>query len=152
MQDRDTACSRHGYIISYMGCPILWKSQLQGEISLSSTESEYNSLSYAHQDAIPIMELLKEMKQKGFAIAHTKAQMHCKVFEDNSGALEIVWVAKYHPRMKHLNCKLHHFRSYVDKKKEILVHHIQTNNQCADMLTKPNDVKTLQHHWKTIMG
>ena len=72
-----------------MGCPILWKSQLQGEISLSSTKSEYNGLSYALRDAIPVMELLKEMKEKGFAIAHTVAQMHCKVFEDNSGAVEI---------------------------------------------------------------
>ncbi len=32
MQDRDTARSRHGYIIKYSGCPILWKSQLQQEI------------------------------------------------------------------------------------------------------------------------
>ena len=151
-QDRDTACSRHGYVISYMGCPILWKSQLQGEISLSSTESEYNGLSYALQDAIPIMELLKEMKQRGFVIAHTRAQMHCRVFEDNSGAVEIARVDKYCPQTKHLNCKLHHFRSYVDDKKEISIHHIRTDNQCADMLTKPNDVETLQRHRKTIMG
>ena len=27
--DRDTARSRHGYIINYAGCPLLWKSQLQ---------------------------------------------------------------------------------------------------------------------------
>ena len=26
--DQDTARSRHGYIIKYMGCPIMWKSQL----------------------------------------------------------------------------------------------------------------------------
>ena len=37
--NRDTARSRHGYIICYAGCPIVWKSQLQGEIALSSTES-----------------------------------------------------------------------------------------------------------------
>jgi hypothetical protein len=28
-RDRDTARSRHGYIINYAGCPLLWKSQLQ---------------------------------------------------------------------------------------------------------------------------
>ena len=151
-QDRDTARSRHGYVISYMGCPILWKSQLQGEISLSSTESEYNGISYALRDAIPIMELLKEMRRNGFNVAHTKAQMHCKVFEDNSGALEIAKVAKYRPRTKHLNCKLHHFRSYVDEKKEITIHPIRTQFQQADMLTKPNDVETLRRHRKVIMG
>ena len=30
--DRDTARSRHGYIILYYGCPLIWKSQLQTEI------------------------------------------------------------------------------------------------------------------------
>ena len=27
--DRDTARSRHGYMITYAGYPIVWKSQLQ---------------------------------------------------------------------------------------------------------------------------
>ena len=94
-QDRDTARSRHGYIISYMGCQILCKSQLQGEISLLSTETKYNGLSYALRDAIPIMEFLTEMNKEGFAIAHTKAQIKCKVFEDNGGALEIAKVDTY---------------------------------------------------------
>jgi hypothetical protein len=63
-QDRDTARSGHGYIITYVGCAILWKSQMQTEIAFSSTESEYTGLSYALKDAIPIMELLKELKKK----------------------------------------------------------------------------------------
>ena len=41
---RDTARSRHGYVIMYEGVPT-WKSQLQPEIALSSTESEYTGLS-----------------------------------------------------------------------------------------------------------
>ena len=64
----DTARSQHGYVIKYAGCPLLWKSQLQTEIALSSTESEYTGLSYALRDAIPIMELLKELKSEGFPI------------------------------------------------------------------------------------
>ena len=67
-EDRDTACSRHGYIIKYMGCPIIWKSQLQTEIALSSTESEYTGLSYALREAIPIMSLLQEMQNFGLQI------------------------------------------------------------------------------------
>ena len=38
---RDTARSRNGYIIMFHGCPLLWKSQLQSEITLLSTKSEY---------------------------------------------------------------------------------------------------------------
>ena len=78
--DRDTARSRHGYVINYAGCPLLWKSQLQTEVALSSTESEYTGLSYALRDAIPIMELLKEMSQRGYPISSTQARVHCRVF------------------------------------------------------------------------
>ncbi|KAI2497837.1 hypothetical protein MHU86_16671 [Fragilaria crotonensis] len=149
--DRDTARSRHGYFIKYANCPLLWKSQLQTEVALSSTESEYTGLSYALRDAIPIMELLKEMKTRGYPITTSQAKVHCRVFEDNSGALEMAKVHKYRPRTKHLNVKLHHFRDYVERK-EISIHHIRTNDQPADFLTKPLNEETHCRHRKTVMG
>ena len=109
--DRDTARSRHGYIILYYGCLLIWKSQLQTEIALSSMESEYTGLSYALCEAIPLMSLLDELKECGFSVDQTKATVQCKVFEDNSGAIEIATNHKWRPRTKHLNCPLHHFWS-----------------------------------------
>ena len=151
-QDPDTAWSRHGFIISYAGCPILWKSQLQTEITLSSTESEYTGLSYVLQEAIPLMELLKEIKSKGFAVGSPVAKVHCRVFEDNSGALEMAKEHKFWPRTKHINVKLHHFRSYIDSGK-ITIHKIDTLEQNANYLTKstiPQDLfEKLQ---KRVMG
>ena len=149
-QDRDTARSRHGYYIMYEGCPVMWKSQLQHEIALSSTESEYTGLSYALRDAIPVMELLKEMKGAGFAVGSPQADVHCRVFEDNSGALEIAKIHKYRPRMKHLNTRLHHFRSYVDSK-QISIHPIDTEDQLADILTKPVNEAILTKLRKRVM-
>jgi len=151
-QDRDTARSRHGYLITYGGAPILWKSQLQTEVALSSTESEYTGLSYALRDAIPIMNLFKEMIEVGMPIESAKAKVHCKVFEDNSGALEIAKMAKYRPRTKHLNARLHHFRSYVDDTKEVSIHKIDTTEQPADFLTKPLNEDVLIKHRKRVMG
>ena len=54
-------------------------------------------------DAIPMMELLKEMKHQKVPIRSVKGKVHCQVFKDNSGALEMAKVHKYHPRRKHLN-------------------------------------------------
>ena len=150
-QDRDTARSRHGYIISYKGCPIIWKSQMQTEIALSSTESEYMGLSYALREAIPIMDLLKEMQKHKFPIGKTKASIHCKVFEDNSGALEMAKTHKYRPRTKHLNVKYHHFRDYITRG-NISVHKIDTSDQCADYLTKPVNLEVLSKLRKRVMG
>ena len=149
--DRDTARSRHGYIISYHGCPILWKSQLQTEIALSSTESEYTGLSYALRDAIPLIQLLNEMKDNGFPVDNGEAKVKCKVFEDNSGALEMAKVHKYRPRTKHLNVKLHHFRQYVEDG-TITIHPITTTEQVADYLTKPLNEEMLTYLREMVMG
>ena len=148
--DRDTARSRHGYIILYYGCPLIWKSQLQTEIALSSTESEYTGLSYALREAIPLMSLLEELKEHGFPVEQTKASVQCKVFEDNSGAIEIATNHKWRPRTKHLNCRLHHFWSYVPH--SISIQHIPTDKQPADMLTKAVDQSTLSRHRAWLMG
>ena len=107
--DRDTPRSRHGYIILYYGCPLLWKSLLQTEIALSSTESKYTGLSYALREAIPLLSLLDELKDQGFPVDQTEGTIKCKVFEDNSGAIEIASNHKRRPRTKRLNCRLHHF-------------------------------------------
>ena len=97
------------------------------------------------------MDLLDEMSERGFKVSGTKAKMHCKVFEDKSGALEIAKNPKYHPRTKHLNVKLHHFRSYVADKR-ISIHKIDTKEQLADYLTKPVPVLILTYLRKFVMG
>jgi hypothetical protein len=56
-----TAKSRTGYVVMYAGCPIIWASQLQTEIALSTTEAEYLALSTALRQTIPIMRLVKEL-------------------------------------------------------------------------------------------
>ena len=149
--DRDTARSRHGYIVMYQGCPIIWKSQMQTEICMSSTESEYVGLSYALREVIPIIELMKEMKRRKYNIATAIPKVHCKVFEDNSGALEMAKTHKYRPRTKHLNVKYHHFRDYVSRG-EISIHKIDTTDQLADYLTKPVTKEILDHLRPQVMG
>ena len=149
--DRDTARSRHGFILMYAGCPLLWKSSLQTEIALSSTESEYTGLSYALRDAIPVMELLKEMESRGLPIYRPMPKVKCQVFEDNSGALEMANNPKFRPRTKHINVRLHHFRDYVERK-EVTVHPIDTKDQLADYLTKAVGIDILTKLRKLVMG
>jgi hypothetical protein len=59
-----TSKSRTGYVVMYSGCPIIWASQLQSEIALSTTEAEYIALSTALRQTIPLMRLVKEIKEK----------------------------------------------------------------------------------------
>ena len=52
-------------------------------------ESEYTGLSYALREAIPIMRLLRKFKQRGFTSEEQITKIHCKVYEDNSGTLDM---------------------------------------------------------------
>ena len=135
----------------YKGCPMSWKSQLQTEICLSSTEAEYTGLSHALREVIPIMQLLEEIKANGFLIDATIPKVKCRVFEDNSGALEMAKTHKYRPRTKHLNVKLHHFRDYISRG-EILINQIRSQNQLADYLTKQVNSDILTFLRKKVMG
>jgi hypothetical protein len=134
--DPVTAKSRTGYLISYMGCPIIWASKLQTETALSTTEAEYNSCSEALRNVIPIVEILKEAATMGIEVGPPKAKVYCKLFCDNSGACELIRLPKMRPRTKHINTRLHHFREHVVKG-TISVEQISTDDQLADIATKP---------------
>ena len=97
------------------------------------------------------MELLKEKKKKGLEVMDHQSEVHCKVFKDNSGALEIASVHKWRPRTKHIATKLHHFRSYIARK-EILIHPIDMKEQPTDILTKPLAVELFIKFRKMIIG
>jgi hypothetical protein len=146
-----TAKSRSGYVIKYAGCPIVWASKMQTEVALSTTEAEYIALSTALRECIPLMRLLEELQAAGFDVAVTKPQVKCRVFEDNSGAIELATVHKTRPRTKHLNVKYHHFRHHVDSG-AIEVVSIKSEEQQADLLTKPLSEELLQRHRSKIMG
>ena len=134
--EADSVQSRHGYIAIYTGCPIVSKSQPQTEIALSTTEADYTGLSYDLREAIPLMELLKEMRDKVFDDLEHKVKVHCKVFEDNSGSIEMAVVHKWRPQTKHLAKKLHHFRSHVNSG-QVSIYRIDKSLQPDDILTKP---------------
>ena len=59
-------------------------------------------MSQALHDVIPIMNLFQEICKKGFKIICTEPYVYCKVFEDNSGALELARLPKIRPRTKHI--------------------------------------------------
>jgi hypothetical protein len=133
-EDPNSAKSRTGYVILYHGCPVLWALRLQSVFALSTTEAEYVALSTALRDVIPLMDLLKEIQDRGYNVESTPS-IRCKLFEDNSGAFEQAKTAKYRPRTRHVNAAFHHFRSYVAKGL-IRIHSIRTDWQLGDTFTK----------------
>jgi len=133
--DPSTAKSRTGYVITYAGCPLTWASKLQTEVALSTTEAEYNALSASLREVIHLMQLIEEARDLGWDTFMGKPTVHCTVFEDNSGCLEMARLPKMRARTKHLNVRLHHFREHV-RKGLISILHVASEFQLGDMLTK----------------
>jgi hypothetical protein len=149
--DIDTAKSRTGYAIMFAGCPPIWSSKLQTEITLSSTEAEYIALSTAKREIIHLIYFLREAKTKGIPVNINNAAIHCKIFEDNSGAIEMAKVPKMRPCTKHLNINYHHFCQQV-LSGLLSIHAIKTEDQIADIFTKPLNEIIFKTHRKQING
>jgi hypothetical protein len=135
--DANKVISRTGFVIMYANCPIHWASRLQTEIALSTAEAEYIALSSALREVIPLMTLMQELHLV-FPVHFKKPNFHCKVHEDNQSCIKMAQSDKFTPRTKHIALKYHHFRRYV-KRGEISILYCPTDEQKADILTKPPD-------------
>jgi hypothetical protein len=149
--DVDTAKSRTGFVIMFAGCPLIWSSKLQTEIALLSTKAEYIALSTVTREVIHLIDFLQEAKMKGIPINIDKEVIHCRIFEDNSGAKEMAKVPKMHPCTKYLNIKNLHFHQHVQSGL-LLIHAVSTNDQIFDIFMKPLNETTFKLHRHQING
>ena len=94
------------------------------------------------------------MQQHGCGLTATTPHLHCRVFEDNSGAVELassVKNPKMRPRTRHINTKYHHFRSKVQDG-TISIHQVSTEEMLADILTKVCNEEIHTKLRKQLMG
>ena len=127
--------SRTGFIVKLGGCPLVWKSKLQTEISLSTLESEYSALSYTMRTVLSIRNILLETIQALDLPATLMSTMTSRVFEDNAGALLLGTQHRITNRTKYFLVKWHHFWNAV-KEGVVTIHKVDTKEQRADYLTK----------------
>ena len=101
-----SAQSRFGYIITFAGMPLVWKSKIIDEICLSTLHAEYVGLTHAVKAMIPIRDMI------AFVLEHLNLptespEIHCSVFEDNQGAYLLATNQRISPRTKYFNVKYH---------------------------------------------
>nr|AAS98452.2 putative polyprotein [Oryza sativa Japonica Group] len=108
---------------------VSWSSKKQNSVDLSTAEAEYVSAgSYCAQ--------LLWMKQTllDYGISFTKTTLLC----DNDSAIKIANNPVQHSRTKHIDIR-HHFLRHHVAKCDIVISHIRTEDQLADIFTKPLD-------------
>jgi hypothetical protein len=135
--DPTSVKSRSGYIIMLGGCPLMWKSQLQSHIALSTLEAEYYALSRALRELIPIRKFLLELLPYLTSLpANIEPTMYARVFEDNQGCLSLATTRRITNRTKHFAAESHHFWETLDEDGDIAIEGVATGSQDADYLTK----------------
>jgi len=124
----ETRKSTTGYLFMMGKSPIIWNSSRQPIVTLSSTESEYVALCSAVTEEIWIRKFLREIGIK----LHTPTP----IMVDNLSSIGLAKTEQFHKRSKHIDTRFHFVREQVAKK-EVDLQYIDTNNQLADILTKP---------------
>ena len=123
---------------------------MQTEICLSTVEAEYVALSQAMRDVLPFLDQTEEMENI-YGHDRDKPIIHCTIFEDNNGALELAREPRYRPRTKHIAIKYHHFREHV-KSRRIKINPIDTKEQIADQFTKGLPTSTFEFLRYKLLG
>ena len=113
----DPSCvkSRTGFVICVANCPIIWSSKLQTDIATSTMEAEYNALSMAMKELIPLKRLVQTVSNSIGLGKETITTFKTTVWEDNVGALTLAKMepGRTTPRSKFYAVKYHWFRSHL---------------------------------------
>ncbi|KAH9663295.1 hypothetical protein KPL70_019630 [Citrus sinensis] len=125
--DLDKRKSTTGYVFTLAGAAVSWVSKLQTVVALSTTEAEYMAATQACKEAIWIQRLLEELEHK---------QQKIPVFCDSQSALHIARNPAFHSRTKHIGVQYHFVREVVEDG-SVDLQKIHTNENLADVLTKP---------------
>lgn len=93
------------------------------------------ALSSATQEAMWLKQLEDEIFSQNKPI---------NIFCDNQSAISLAQNNGYSARSKHIDIRHHYVRQKVNEKKCIL-HHVSTEENAADMFTKPLPKQKFQH-------
>ncbi|KAI9190951.1 hypothetical protein LWI28_001272 [Acer negundo] len=108
---------------------VSWFCKKQNSISLSITEAEYIAAGSACTQLMWMKQMLADysLEQRTFTL-----------FCDNMSAINISKNPVQHSRTKHIDIRHYFIRELVESK-TIALQHVKTNDQLADLFTKPLD-------------
>jgi hypothetical protein len=106
---------------------VIWASQKQRVVALSSCEAEYIASANAACQGIWLSRLLGEL-------LNIKAPT-VKLLVDNKSAIALSKNPVHHDKSKHIDTRFHFIRDCVEKG-EVDVNHVSTKDQLVDILTK----------------
>lgn len=126
--DIDTRLSTTGWVCFVNSGPVAWSSRKQTITATSTTEAEFIALCAVTKEIIWLRKLLDDLNCK-----KVKAT---EIFCDYQRAITITKTPESIKSTKHIEVK-YYFTCEKERNKEINVKYVSTDDQLADILTKP---------------
>jgi hypothetical protein len=126
--DQDDRKSTSGAFFFLGSSPISWQSQKQQIVTLSSCEAEYVAGTGAVCQGVWLARLLGELKDED--------TQTFELFIDNKSDISLSKNPVFHDRSKHIDLRYHFIRECAEVGK-VEVKYVSTDEQLADVLTKP---------------
>ncbi|KAL3733007.1 hypothetical protein ACJRO7_022519 [Eucalyptus globulus] len=133
--DMDDRKSTYGYVFMFSSGAVSWSSKKQPIVTLSTTEAEFVAATSSACHAIWLRKILGELQ--------FKQQEATTIYCDNNSAIKLSKNPVLHGRSKHIDVKYHFLRD-LTKDKVIDLVFCRSEDQLADLFTKPLKVSTFQ--------
>jgi len=124
---KKTGKSYSGYFISLSNAPVVWKSNKQKVVAMSSGEAEYIALSDICRELVYVTQLLQELKMK--------IPKPVPVYCDSQAAISIAAKPGFTQKGKNIRIEYHNVRDNYQTK-QICINKIPGEDNPADILTK----------------
>ena len=124
--DVDSRKSTSGYLITFSGGAVSWKSKLQKCVALSTTEAEFIAATEACKEILWMKKFLQELGHK-----QQKYVLHC----DSQSAIHLSKNSSFHSKSKHIDVRYHWIRDVLEAK-QLQLEKIHTDENSSDMMTK----------------
>jgi hypothetical protein len=146
--DLEERKSTSGFIIKINGCPVIWKSQKQKSVSLSTAEAEISAAGAAVKEIQWLQNFLTEL---GVQTENSNSQSAAVLYCDNKAAVLIAKQDMANSRTRHVAMYYHYIKQAVEEGK-LEFRWIQSTEQQADILTKPLGVQPYRKLRNMLMG
>ncbi|KAG8480908.1 hypothetical protein CXB51_025463 [Gossypium anomalum] len=124
----DDMKSTSGYFFTLGSSVFCWCSKKQQTVAQSTAEAEYIAAAAAVNQAIWLRNLLYDLNEEQLESTEIKV--------DNQSAVAIAKNPVFHGKTKHFKIKFHFVRK-AEQSKEVSLVHCSSQDQLADILTKP---------------
>jgi hypothetical protein len=108
---------------------VSWSSKKQNSVAISTTEDEYVASGACCAHLLWMKQTLSD-----YGCKFSKIPLLC----DNESVIKLANNPVQHSRTRHIDIR-HHFLMDHEAKGDIVLHHVSTERQLADIFTKPLD-------------